>query len=139
MSLLDLYSWPFKFIRLSIYLQFMLPMKNGFLFLLFLQKVTIIMRVIYWHFSLEYFRGISSISIRFPKIIIPNILRVFPITRAKVYLYSIFIYKDKKTKFISNPFLLSIFNDCYAFILAWLTNHVTSFNNVCPIEVIWFW
>ena len=33
-----------------------------------------------------------------------------------VSLYSIFIAEEKKTKFILNPFLLSIYNDYYDFI-----------------------
>ena len=45
---------------------------------------------------IEPFRGISSLRIRFTKIIIPKVLQVDPRIRAMVYIYSVLVAKDKK-------------------------------------------
>ena len=55
-----------------------------------------------------------------------------------VYLYSMYVAKDSKTIFL-NPFLWSIWKDCYAFIQAWVMNRVPLFEKVNTIEVIWVW
>ena len=95
-------------------------------------KRTIIVRVIYWHLLLELFRGISSLGITVLKLSII-------ITRIMVSLYSMFVAEDEKTKCILNPFSWSNYNDCYAFIRECVTNHVTLFESVSTIEVIWLW
>ena len=97
------------------------------------------MQVIDWHISLETVWCISSLCIKFPRIINSNILQVVPGIREKVSLYLMCISKDDKTKFIPNPFLWSICNDFYAFIQAFVTKHVTLFKNVFMIEESWVW
>ena len=57
----------------------------------------------------------------------------------KVSLYFMYVSEDKKTKCIPNKFLWSILDDFYAFIRAYVMNHVTLFGNVYLIEVSWVW
>ena len=59
--------------------------------------------------------------------------------RMMASLYLMFAVKDKKTKCISNLFLQSKCNDCYAFIWACVTNRVTLSEHVSPIEASWVW
>ena len=93
------------------------------------------MRSFDWHFLLETFRGISSIPISVPKIIIWNILRICTM----VSLYSVFFVDNDKTKCISNLFSWSNYNDCYAFIREFITKRVPLFKHVSTIEVSWVW
>ena len=53
-----------------------------------------------------------------------------------VSIYSMLVAKDKK-KPISNPFSLSICNNCYAFIQVCVTKRVPLFDCARPIEVSW--
>ena len=103
------------------------------------KKRTIIVQVIDWHLLIETFQYISSLHIRLPKIIIPNLLRVVLRIRAKVSLYLMHISKDEKTKRILNPFSWSICNSCYSFIQSCGTSRVHLFEHVHPIEVSWIW
>ena len=59
--------------------------------------------------------------------------------RTKVFLCSMFVSEDNKTNWNLNPFSLSIYNYCYAFIWACITCHMPLFEHVCLIEVSWFW
>ena len=71
------------------------------------------------------------------KISIPDVLWLVPRLRAMVSTCLMFIYEDKKTKFIPNTLFLSIWNDCYDFILAYVTKCVPLFGGESPLEVIW--
>ena len=77
-----------------------------------------IIRVIDWIFLLEPAQGIFYLCTQFMKKSNANIFRAAPRICAKVYLCSMCIAKDEKTKIITNPFLWSIDNAYYEFIQA---------------------
>ena len=63
-----------------------------------------IVRVVHLHFLIETVQVLYSFCIQLPKISNPNIFRVFPRICVKVSLFSTFVAKDDKTKYVMNPF-----------------------------------